>query len=146
MTRFLWANVTARPQYQVGDAIAEYRSEHSTNLRFYITELLRVYRRHSKRPQRHRVRKLLAFITQADHLQATIIAVEPFYAQPTYGISNQCYINGVSGAASGLTWHYKLLFTGHYEGNNVCVIPDVWISERDLHAQSSPHGFRFAAA
>lgn len=116
-----------RPKFAIGDRIAMFKPRHADDGRYYLRKLVKRYKARG-------ARSILDFIANAESFTITIIAAEPFFCQPCYGIANQCYLNGVPGAASGMSWNYKVLLAGHHKGNSVCVILDVWIAESALHA------------
>lgn len=114
-----------RPKYVIGDAITKYEPYHKSDRRYYAEQVLRTWKRQG-------ARKLYDFLHGADELQITIVAAEPHYCQPTYGIANQCYLTDGQ-SHGGLHWHYKVLITGLYEDRRIAAIPDVWIAESALH-------------
>jgi len=54
------------------------------------------------------IRQELDFMATADSIE--IVGITPLYGQPVGHIVNQCYLGGVPGAASGVSFHYHLLF------------------------------------
>jgi len=113
--------VNNQPWFTIGQTVKGVAWKYSG---FYLKQLLR---------QSGKVitKEILDLLHRGEQLEFSIAGIEAYYALPTIGVCNQCYLqNGQS--HSGLTWHYKVLIKGILDRKNVCVIPRVWIGERDF--------------
>lgn len=110
--------VNNQPWFSIGQVVKDVTWGFSS---YYLKQLL-------KKSGKATTRKILTLLQQGEQIEYSIAGIEPCYALPTIGVCNQCYLqNGQS--HGGLTWRYKVLIKGVLEGNNVCVIPNVWIGE-----------------
>jgi hypothetical protein len=116
--------VRNRPWFSVGQIVKGVEWEHSSNERYYLRKLL-------KASKKRTTREILDLLNRGESIELSIAGIEACYAIPTIFICNQCYLQN-GGSHGGLTWQYKVLIKGVLDGNSVCVIPKVWISEGDF--------------
>jgi hypothetical protein len=113
-----------RPWLSVGQIVKGVELEHESNGRFYLCQLLNARGKKI-------TREILDLLNRGESLEYSIAGIEAYYALPTIGICNQCYLQNGQ-CHSGLIWRYKVLIKGMLDGKHVCVIPDIWISEGDF--------------
>lgn len=113
--------VSNRPWFSVGQVVRGVAWEYSS---FYLGKLL-------KESGKKITREILDLFKRGEQIEYSIAGIEAHYALPTMAVVNQCYLQDGQ-CHSGLTWQYKVLIKGVLDGKNVCVIPKVWICERDF--------------
>lgn len=113
--------VSNRPWFSIGQIVRGVVWEYSS---FYLRELL-------KESRKKITREILDLLKRGEQIEYSIAGIEAHYALPTMAVVNQCYLQNGQ-CHSGLIWQYKVLIKGVLDGKNVCVIPKVWICERDF--------------
>lgn len=111
-----------RPWFSIGQIVRGVTWKHSS---FYLKKLI-------KKSGKSTTREILNFLKHGEQFEYSIAGVDAYYALPTITVCNQRYLENGQTHHSGLTWRYKILIKGVLDGRNVCVIPNVWIGERDF--------------
>jgi hypothetical protein len=113
--------VNNRSWFSVGQVVRGVTWTYSS---FYLGKLL-------KESGKGITKQILDLLRRGEQIEYSIAGIEAYYALPTMAVVNQCYLQDGQ-CHSGLTWHYKVLIKGVLDGKKVCVIPRVWICERDF--------------
>lgn len=132
----LSANSGALPkqEFNVGDRV-EFKFQHASNGAYYFRSLVRHEIRQMRRFRndhpmhtynKEQIRKKLRIVREATSIE--VVGIAPRFGQNVGSVAHECYLPGVPGAASPLTYAYYLCFRWTDEdGNKVAYIPKLAI-------------------
>lgn len=124
------------PKFNVGDDVSDFRCKgyyRKCTLVHFIDYFRFPYwqkrtRVAGKLPehQKELIRKFMKIIDSAHRV--TVAGVIPTYGHVINYVANQCYIEGVPGAASGVGYTYHLLYQANIDGKELAIIPTVGVT------------------